>query len=116
MKNTGPKRVCLSVLIFLVPFLVGTRSLAQGSAPPAGSPPSAENTSADNPPSRVDGLLHKYLGTYVDEIRRADGKDKRKLIGIPLLEELASRPFVWPKPVPPTTVPKLAFPQPAVHS
>ena len=50
----------------------------------------------------VDLLLRKYLGTYSDAIKHADRKGRRRMIGIPLLEELASHPFVWrntrPKP------------------
>jgi RNA-directed DNA polymerase len=45
----------------------------------------------------INELLRKYVGTYVDAIRCADPKGRRRLIGIPLLEELASHPFIWPK-------------------
>lgn len=44
----------------------------------------------------VDGLLRQYLGTYTNQIAKADRKAKRRLIGIPLLEDLVTRPFVWP--------------------
>jgi hypothetical protein len=33
---------------------------------------------------------------YSDAIKRADEKGKRRLIGIALLEDLVTHPFVWP--------------------
>ena len=51
--------------------------------------------------SQLDGeldiLLRQYLGCYSATIRGAVSKDRRRLLGIPLLEELASRPFQWGK-------------------
>jgi RNA-directed DNA polymerase len=44
----------------------------------------------------VNAKLSEYLGTYADIIRQTDRKSRRRVIGIPLLEELACRPFVWP--------------------
>ena len=46
----------------------------------------------------LDTLLRKYLGAYKAAMNTAKQKGRRRLLGIPLLEELASRPFVWPKP------------------
>jgi len=57
----------------------------------------------------VDGLLRQYLGTYTSEIAKADRRAKRRLVGIPLLEDLVTRPFVWPK----ISAPRLASPPPA---
>jgi len=48
----------------------------------------------------VNGLLRQYLGAYAAAIKRTDDKGRRRLIGVPLLEELASRPYVWPKSMP----------------
>jgi RNA-directed DNA polymerase len=45
----------------------------------------------------LDELLRKYLGVYDAERRSASPRIKRHLLGIPLLEELASSPFEWPK-------------------
>ena len=45
----------------------------------------------------VDKLLRQYLGSYADAIKGADVKGRRRLLGIPLLEEMASRPFEWVK-------------------
>jgi RNA-directed DNA polymerase len=45
----------------------------------------------------LDGLLRAYLGAYSDAIKRADSKGKRRLIGIALLEDLVTHPFVWPR-------------------
>jgi len=47
--------------------------------------------------SQLDSLLHEYLGVYSDSIKQADSKGKRHLLGIPLLEELVSHPFIWRK-------------------
>lgn len=47
---------------------------------------------------RLTSMLRGYLGCYSDEIRRADDKARRHLLGVPLLEELAFRPFSWGEP------------------
>ncbi len=45
----------------------------------------------------LDSLLRRYLGCYSATIRGAASKDRRHLLGVPLLEELASRPLQWGK-------------------
>jgi hypothetical protein len=49
----------------------------------------------------IDRLLAEYFGTYRDVIKQIDPKSRRLLIGVPLLEEFASHPFLWKKPKPP---------------
>ncbi len=65
----------------------------------------------------VDHLLRDYFGAYRDTIKRVDPRGRRHLIGIPLLAEFASHPFLWKTPkiaeaslssLPGTTVPVLA--------
>ena len=53
----------------------------------------------------VDHLLREYLGTYGDSVKRTDPKGRRLLLGVPLLERLASRPFLWTKPKTPQAPP-----------
>ena len=43
----------------------------------------------------LDIMLRQYLGVYRDARDTADRKGRRQLIGVPLLEGLASRPFIW---------------------
>lgn len=43
-------------------------------------------------------LLRGYLGRYSHEIERANEKGRRHLLGVPLLEELASHSFSWKEP------------------
>jgi RNA-directed DNA polymerase len=47
--------------------------------------------------SELSELLRRYLGAYADETKAVDQKSRRRLIGIPLLDDLACNPFVWPK-------------------
>ena len=42
-------------------------------------------------------LLRRYLGAYAQETKSVDQKARRRLIGIPLLDDLASNAFVWPR-------------------
>jgi retron-type reverse transcriptase len=43
----------------------------------------------------VDQLLRRYLGSYADARQQSDSRSRRRLLGVPLLEELVSHPFVW---------------------
>jgi retron-type reverse transcriptase len=43
----------------------------------------------------VDAMLREYLGAYGDAVRGMDREGRRHVIGIPLLEELASHPLLW---------------------
>jgi RNA-directed DNA polymerase len=45
--------------------------------------------------SAIDDMLRTYLGSYAEQIRRSDPRGRRHLLGVPLLNELASRPFSW---------------------
>jgi retron-type reverse transcriptase len=47
---------------------------------------------------RLNEMLREYLGCYSGEIKRTDEKGRRHLLGVPLLEELAFRPFSWSEP------------------
>jgi RNA-directed DNA polymerase len=40
-------------------------------------------------------MLRKYLGSYGDAANRTDSMGRRHLLGVPLLEELVSRPLSW---------------------
>jgi RNA-directed DNA polymerase len=44
----------------------------------------------------VDRLLSAYFGNYKAVIQGKDAKFRRRLVGVPLLEELAFEPFEWP--------------------
>src|SRR6266853_3219313 len=46
--------------------------------------------------SALDSMVRQYLGTYAKFSRLSGQLQRRQLLGIPLLEELASRPFKWP--------------------
>ncbi|HEY2547220.1 MAG TPA: reverse transcriptase domain-containing protein [Candidatus Acidoferrum sp.] len=46
----------------------------------------------------LDEMFRTYLGCYKEEIRQLDSRGRRRLLGVPLLEELASRPFSWTEP------------------
>jgi RNA-directed DNA polymerase len=45
----------------------------------------------------LDALLRQYLGSYKVAIHGANEKGRRRMIGIPLLEEMATCEFAWPK-------------------
>jgi retron-type reverse transcriptase len=46
---------------------------------------------------RIDQLLRDYSHRYTQLRKFADEKTARRMLGVPLLEELDSRPFLWPK-------------------
>ena len=46
---------------------------------------------------KLDEMLREYFRKYSAARKLADSKGARRLLGVPLLEELASRPFDWPK-------------------
>jgi len=45
----------------------------------------------------LDKMIRHYLYTYAKLSKPADKAQRRRLLGIPLLEELASKPFKWPQ-------------------
>lgn len=47
--------------------------------------------------SKIDELLQEYSYKYAQIRTSADRKTGRRMLGVPLLEELASQPFLWPK-------------------
>jgi RNA-directed DNA polymerase len=59
---------------------------------------------------QLDELMRRYLGAYSAAQKATDPKGRRHLLGVPLLEEFTSHPFVWPK----TTPAPAAIPGPAV--
>ena len=48
--------------------------------------------------SELDSRIRQYLGTYAKVSKPSCQTQRRRLLGIPLLEKLASKPFEWPKP------------------
>src|SRR5258708_37394622 len=55
--------------------------------------------------SKLDSMIRQYLGTYARASKPSDQTQRRQLLGIPLLEQLASKPFKWPKFAPHSTSP-----------
>jgi RNA-directed DNA polymerase len=49
---------------------------------------------------KLDELLQDYSRKYALIRKSADRKKARRMAGIPLLEELATKPFAWPRPTP----------------
>ena len=47
--------------------------------------------------SKLDFMLGHYLGTYARVSKPTGQMQRRQLLGIPLLEQLASKPFKWPQ-------------------
>ena len=45
---------------------------------------------------QLDSLLRQYLGAYKAAIKTGNQKERRALLGMPLLEEFLSSPFHWP--------------------
>jgi len=45
---------------------------------------------------RIDGLLQDYSQKYARVRNSSDAKAGRRLLGVPLLEELATQPLTWP--------------------
>ncbi len=55
--------------------------------------------------SKLDTMIRHYLGTYARVSQPSGQIQRRRLLGIPLLEELASKPFKWPEFMPQPTSP-----------
>ncbi|MGC2465977.1 MAG: reverse transcriptase domain-containing protein [Candidatus Acidiferrum sp.] len=53
--------------------------------------------------SALDSMLKQYLQTYAKLSKPIGQAQRRRLLGVPLLEQLASRPLKWPKTKPPLT-------------
>ncbi len=47
--------------------------------------------------SKLDSMFGHYLGTYAKVSKPTGQIQRRQLLGIPLLEQLASKPFKWPE-------------------
>lgn len=63
---------------------------------------------------KIDNMLSRYLGIYSRSTKKANHTARRRMIGIPPLQELSSRPFQWPhrKPTAPhTTQPRPDAPE-----
>lgn len=45
----------------------------------------------------IDKLVRAYLGAYASARKKADDRGRRRLLGVPLLEEFVVKPFKWPK-------------------
>jgi retron-type reverse transcriptase len=50
--------------------------------------------------SQLDSMIRQYLGIYAKVSKPSGQTHRRRLLGIPLLEELASKPFKWPESTP----------------
>jgi hypothetical protein len=61
--------------------------------------------------SQLDSMIRQYLGIYANVSKPSGQTHRRRLLGVPLLEELASRPFRWPESTPQRSVPS-GMPQP----
>jgi retron-type reverse transcriptase len=46
---------------------------------------------------RVDALLQDYSRKYASVRKSSDWKKARRMLGVPLLDELATKPFTWPQ-------------------
>jgi RNA-directed DNA polymerase len=53
--------------------------------------------------SALDSMIKQYLQTYAKLSKPMGQEQRRRLLGVPLLEQLASRPLKWPKIKPPLT-------------
>jgi len=46
---------------------------------------------------RLDQLIHEYSRRYASVRKSSDWKKSRRMLGVPLLEELATSPLTWPE-------------------